>query len=525
MKHIYLLLVLLAYTYAANAQYTVIPDANFETALAPYDDIPGDGQVPTSNINTLTFLSVENNNISSLNGIQDFTALEQLRCNDNNLMTLDLSQNLNLQRLRCYSNPLVNLDLSNNLQLFELRSYACPSLTSLNIANGNNSNINHLNISSNTNLTCVEVDNPTIANDWNNNINLPGTYSAGSSVVYCILGVNETYVPDDAFEAYLESNSLGNGIANDNRVDKSLISTVTSINLGNLGIIDAIGINEFVALETLQVNDNNLEVIYLDNLINLVTFRATRNNLVTLDLSNSTSLEVLIVDSNNLSTLLLNSTVLIYYQIAGNNFSSIDLTNFPLLERLFCGGNNILNLDVNSNPELITIECQNNDIESLDVSNNPDLVSLLAFSNALTSLDVKNGNNGIITTFRADNNTNLSCVEVDNEVAATNGLGNYSSWMKDAGTVYSEDCAATLGTNTFELNTISVYPNPVVDILNINATNNELKRLDILDINGRLVITKYNSFENVDMHQLNAGVYFMRLYNKSATKTLKLIKQ
>ena len=512
-------------TATANAQYTAIPDANFENALAVYDDISNDGQIPTNNINTLTFLNVANSNIASLNGIQDFTALEQLQFNDNNIVTVDLSQNVNLQRLRSYGNPIINLDLSNNPQLIELRGYACPSLTSLNIANGNNSNISHLNISSNSNLIYVEVDNQTIADDWNNNINLPSTYSTSGNVVYGILGSNETYVPDDAFEAYLEANSLGNGITNDNRVDKTLISALTALNIGNLGIIDAIGIESFTALEALEINDNNIEAIYLNTLSNLTTFRVTRNNLTVLDLNNQPNLEIAILDSNNLSTLTINSTILTVFQVAGNNFISIDTSVFPFLERLFCGGNNIESLDISSNPELITIECQNNDIANLDVSNNIDLINLLVFNNELTSLNVKNGNNNLLTNFRADNNSSLLCIEVDNEVAATNGTGRYSTWQKDISTVYSEDCSAVLSTSNFDVKEVSVYPNPVNDVLNIDIVNNEINKLDILDINGRLMITQERDFETINMSQLNTGIYFITLYSPNNNKVIRVIKK
>ncbi|WP_299116498.1 T9SS type A sorting domain-containing protein [uncultured Winogradskyella sp.] len=524
MKNLYLIVVVFLTT-TANAQYTAIPDANFEAALAAYDDISNDGQVPTNSINTLTFLNVSNNNITSLNGIQDFTALEQLEFNDNDIQTVDLSQNVSLQRLRSYSNPLINLDLSHNTQLIELRGYACPMLTSVNIANGNNSNMSHFNISSNTNLVYVEVDNQTIADDWNNDINLPSTYSTSTNVVYGVLGVNEAYVPDDAFEAYLEANSLGNGINNDNRADKSLISVITTLNIGNLGIIDAIGIESFTAIETLQINDNNLETIYLNTLSNLTTFRVTRNNLTVLNLNNQPNLEIAILDSNNLYTLSINSTSLRVFQIAGNNFTSIDVSVFPLLERLFCGGNDLTSLNVDSNPELKTIECQNNDLISIDVSGNPDIEDLLVFNNQLTSLNVKNGNNAFITSFRAENNSSLDCIEVDDEIAASNGTGSYSTWQKDTSTVYSEDCSAVLNAPNFNLNVISMYPNPVKDIMNIDIGNSKINRLDILDINGRLMITQEDNFEIVNMSQLNAGIYFVTFYASKKSDTVKIIKQ
>ena len=99
--------------FALQAQYTAIPDANFESALAVYDDIANDGQVPTANISSLTTLDVSNSNISDLTGIEDFVALEILLIYDNTISTLDISDLVNLITLRITRNQLTTLDVSN----------------------------------------------------------------------------------------------------------------------------------------------------------------------------------------------------------------------------------------------------------------------------------------------------------------------------------------------------------------------------------------------------------------------------
>jgi len=82
----------------AQAQTTAIPDANFEQALIDlgYDTGVPDGVVLTDSINTVTSLHIENQSISDLTGIEDFTALWQLFCQGNSLVNLNLSQNSNL---------------------------------------------------------------------------------------------------------------------------------------------------------------------------------------------------------------------------------------------------------------------------------------------------------------------------------------------------------------------------------------------------------------------------------------------
>lgn len=114
MKKILLLLVTMAVSAAIHAQYTAIPDPNFETTLAIYDDIPGDNQVPTANISVVTELNVRFSNISDLTGIEAFTSLEILECFGNQLTFLNISANLNLRELYCDSNQLTTLDVSAN---------------------------------------------------------------------------------------------------------------------------------------------------------------------------------------------------------------------------------------------------------------------------------------------------------------------------------------------------------------------------------------------------------------------------
>lgn len=103
-------------------QYTAIPDGNFEKALIDlgYDNVI-DGQVLSSNFDTITRLSVSNKNISDLTGIEAFSGLTELFCAKNNLTHLNVSNNTALNYLYCDANQISNLDLSNNTALIELR--------------------------------------------------------------------------------------------------------------------------------------------------------------------------------------------------------------------------------------------------------------------------------------------------------------------------------------------------------------------------------------------------------------------
>ena len=62
----------------------------------------------------------------------------------------------------------------------------------------------------------------------------------------------QTYVPDDNFEAYLEANGMGNGIANDDSVLTSNINNVSNLDVSNQNISDLTGIEGFYSLEYLH---------------------------------------------------------------------------------------------------------------------------------------------------------------------------------------------------------------------------------------------------------------------------------
>ncbi|MBF4519047.1 T9SS type A sorting domain-containing protein [Flavobacterium sp. ANB] len=104
------------------AQYTAIPDINFENKLIALgiDSGVADGQVLTANIANRFLLNVSNSGIRNLSGIQDFTKLTTLYCQDNLLTSLDVSQNKKLNYLDCSNNALTSLNISGSTDLATL---------------------------------------------------------------------------------------------------------------------------------------------------------------------------------------------------------------------------------------------------------------------------------------------------------------------------------------------------------------------------------------------------------------------
>lgn len=135
MKNKILFLITVFITNAAFCQYTAIPDPNFEAFLEANgmgDGIDNNGLVLTENINTVITLDLPSfAGITDLTGIEDFVAVEFLNFSFNQVISINLSQNLNLKIFGCAFNNISSLDLSNNTQLEWVAAMGNPSLSSL----------------------------------------------------------------------------------------------------------------------------------------------------------------------------------------------------------------------------------------------------------------------------------------------------------------------------------------------------------------------------------------------------------
>lgn len=118
--------------------------------------------------------------ITSLKGIEYFTALISLDCSYQDLTELDLSRNTGLTSVLCYGNQLTELDLSANTQLIEL-DCSSNELTHLDVSSNRNleklscyhNRLTSLDLSRNNKLTYTYCDSwCPIEPDENNTINL-----------------------------------------------------------------------------------------------------------------------------------------------------------------------------------------------------------------------------------------------------------------------------------------------------------------------------------------------------------------
>lgn len=219
MKTLLSLLLIITLSSLTIAQTTAIPDANFEQALIDLGlDATIDGQVLTANIDTLTILNVSVKNISNLTGIEDFAALIDLNCLDNQLTNLDVSQNTALTYLICGDNQLTRLDVTQNTILRGLNCYK-NQLTCLNLKNGNNANMIYFAGALNPSLACIEVDDPATSTATWNNVDPASSFST-SCPNTCAVGIEENNLSN----LFVYPNPTTGGITIDLEETKSNIS-------------------------------------------------------------------------------------------------------------------------------------------------------------------------------------------------------------------------------------------------------------------------------------------------------------
>ena len=230
------------------------------------------------------------------------------------------------------------------------------------------------------------------------------------------------YIPDANFKNYLVNNTAIN-TNGDSEIQVTEASAFTGIiNCYDLSISDLIGIEAFTALTYLNCGYNQL---------------------TSLDVTQNTALEVLECYSNQLT--------------------SLDVSQNTALYRLKCDDNQLTSLDVSNNTALEGLNCDANQLTSLDVSQNTALIILGCIVNQLTCLNVANGNNINLVVFDAENNPNLTCIQVDDAVWSS---ANWTGGNIDSQIYFSANCNNACS-NTTGINELNATPKQLIKIVDV----------------------------------------------------------
>ena len=86
--------------------------------------------------------------------------------------------------------------------------------------------------------------------------------------------------------------------------------------------------------------------------------------------------------------------------------------------------------------------------------------------------------------------------------------------------------ATTASVDSHLASSFSVYPNPAKDVLNIsNSIGAEINAVIVTDINGRTVKQANSNVSQINISDLNAGVYFVNINSNEGSLTKKVVKQ
>jgi len=275
-------------TYQENK--TFIADIEFEKYLIEqgWDDVE-DNYVLTSNIFSIEHIDIQERNITSLNGIEDFENLKYLSAGRNNISgVIDFSLNTKLINVDIPNNPLNEVYFRNNSSLESLGLYGTFTLEVLELSNSPNlidlgvhdTKLKEIDLSNSPNIEHLRIwDSELSKLDLSNQISLRYLY---------------------AYNIFTNNSS-------------SLILPETStlemiwIDQNNIVNLDLSKNNN---LKVVSCRDCQLEEITLPDSQSLYGLLVERNQLTTLNLTNNPNLRILRAESNLLSCISVSSNLI-----------------------------------------------------------------------------------------------------------------------------------------------------------------------------------------------------------------------
>lgn len=406
------------------------PDKNFRKFLLE-QDYGKDGVISEEELRNLTYISVSNCSITNMKGIEFFTSLKDLWCYDNEITSLDLSNNTVLSTVSCKNNKLVTLDVSKNTAL---RYFDCDK-----------NQLKNLDVSKNLSLISLSCgDNQLVSLDVSKNTTL------------------------ESLSCY--SNQLTSIDVTNNKVLNNLTCSsnpLTTLNLSkniNLSVLycgsnqlKSLDLSKNTNLEELYCDDNQLTTLNLSNTPSLKRLFCGGNQLTSLDVTNNADLNVLRCWGNQLTTLYLRNREMVYLDVSNNKLKSLDVSNNIKLETLECASNKFTSLDVSRNTDLKEFRCGGNMIKGS------------AMDALIASLPIRNANDGKVYIVYTSSDEGNVCTKTQVAAIRAKGWIPYSGW----GVEYEGS-----DENTEE-------KNPDITLLSIKANN---PNLTTLSQNDKLIL-------------------------------------
>lgn len=259
-------------------------DPNFADCFSGYE---------ASSPNILTELDCSNNNISSVEEIKYFPVLEDLILLNNNIKSVDTTNNPKLKRLILANNQLTDIDLSHN-----------PELETLTISENN--------------LTQLNI---------NKNLKLKSLYAYKMPIAEIDIR-HLSRLRDLGFSAYKLT-----------ELNVSQNSELKTLFLGS-GSLTTIDLSHNPKLSHVSLQSNQLQEIDLSKNANLKHLNVRNNKLTSLDLSQQTQLQEVKADYNQLTEFQLGENPnLTSLELNNNKLTKLDLTQQLALKKFIAFNN------------------------------------------------------------------------------------------------------------------------------------------------------------------------------------------
>jgi hypothetical protein len=307
-------------------------------------------------------------------------------------------------------------------------------------------------------------------------------------------------------------------------------------------IQDLSGIEYFININALNCEYNQISNLSLTNNSALQTLICNYNLITELDISYNTELRTLSASGNFFESIdLSNNFNLEFIQSNFGQLDSLNTSHNPLLRFLYVQGNSLTDLDLSQNPLLIGIIIDNNDIDDLNIGTNTGLnfvycrnilVSELNLSNNIELITLDCKNNDLLEYIAINNGTNesliisggsQSCNFENLPVLASvclddvnSDLANFITTQVGHQVQFIDDC--NLGNSDFRSPTITLFPNPTNQRLNIRSSSS-IDQIEVFNLIGQRIIHRemISTQFQLNVEWLNQGMYIIRFITEPNT--------
>ena len=268
-----------------------------------------------------------------------------------------------------------------------------------------------------------------------------------------------------------------------------------------------------------SINGANITELDLSHNTQLTSLNCGFNKLTTLDVSQNTQLTSLNCWSDQLTTLdVSQNTQLTELNCGSNKLNTVDVSQNTQLTELNCGYNQLTTLNVTKNTQLTELYCSSNQFTSLNVTKNTKLKKLICYGNNFSTLDLDriyctlpdrkdSTDAGEIYPVYSDTSSNHAIVLATNAQNAT-----AKNWKvqyvdnTDIPTTGKHKCSATDIAEAAAEQALTLYPNPVADVLYLSATARTVRVYNIYGIE----VAHTTDTDRVEVSHLSAGVYTVK---------------